>query len=493
MAAAEGSSNPSSRNRRTLLVYASPEMALSIKQLNGDASFLLTFEPIDTSDVALSTQPFHVLLDPWITSSGAGIHTNFWSTAHAQEACISSLQDLPEIDLVVVSSAKSDHCNEATLRQLPAGGSKTRILAEPAAARRIRSWRYFDNGTVEALPRWEDGKHLTADKEPVMRFPILPQVFGGEPGEITVAYIGGKRDGHSAIGITYRPPTVSPTVFRRNKTPSRGESPIPPCPPRLPTPALSFSDSSVPASPASPVFSDGDGSPPVLPPPPSSFRRRAGLIKSSPAWRSSHALSPHSRDRGVSVVFSPHGIPYSTLHNYATTHLMSQAVLPLTALLHCFDSYSQPWFLGANNSSGMPMGQETATALGAKAWISTHDGDKDVRGIVSKLVKRRRYMADEVQQTLDRTYAMSSPGLGSHSPGSLLRRTVGCHSTDVMALQVGEEIAMTSEGVWEEDTLFADPKSLDIQGLGLDMSDDAEDGILTGVSPPPWISTDSNF
>lgn len=462
-------------------------MALTIKQINGDASFLLTFEPIDTSDVALSTQPFHVLLDPWITAHGSsGVHTNFWSTAHAHEACIASLKDLPEIDVVVISSPKSDHCHEATLRQLPMRGGKTRILAEPAAARRIRSWRHFDSSMVEALPRWEDTRHASPDKEPVLRIPILPQVFGGEPGEVTLTYIGQKREAHAAVGITYRPPTVSPTVFRRRKA-SPGSSLIPPCPPRLPTPALSFSDG---GSPVSPVSSEGSfGSPPLpsaaAPPPPGvggGRRRRSGrTVKSCATWRSLHTLSPHNRDRGVSVVFSPHGIPYSALQNYATTHLLSQAVLPLTALLHCFDSYSQPWFLGGhNNSSGMPMGQETASALGAKAWISAHDGDKDVRGVVSKLVKRRRYLADEIRQALGRSYELS-PGTGN-----ILRRP-GSHPTEVLGLEVGEEITMTSEGIWEEDTLFADEKPMDMHGLGLDLGDDAESLVLNTALPADWI------
>lgn len=483
-------------------------MALTIKQLNGDASFLLTFEPIDTSDVALSTQPFHVLLDPWISNpgsssgsaAGAGVHTNFWSTAHAQPACIDSLQDLPEIDLIVISSARSDHCHEATLRQLPARNTKTRILAEPAAARRIRSWRYFAADKIEALPRWEETKQTTTpDKEKVLRIPILPQVFGGEPGEVTLTYIGQRRETHGAVGITYRPPTVSPTVFRRSRMPSStGTSPIPPCPPRLPTPALSFSDSGS-STPGSPASSIGSMSPTLVPAPlscaagggtPGSRRRRCSgrTVQSCATWRSLRTLSPHNRDRGVSVVFSPHGIPYAgALQSYATTHLLSQAVLPLTALLHCFDSYSQPWFLGGtNNSAGMPMGQETAAALGAKAWISAHDGDKDVRGVVSRLVKKRRYLADEVQRTLDASFAQ-----GMASPGNMLKRSPNYHPTEVLALEVGEEIAMTSEGIWEEDTLFADEKPLDMHGLGLSLDEGAEDQILTGAPPPvDWLGAE---
>ncbi|KAJ4163262.1 hypothetical protein LMH87_005003 [Akanthomyces muscarius] len=470
-------------------------MALTIKQLNGDASFLLTFEPIETSDVALSTQPFHVLLDPRIATASS-----------SSSSVVAALQDLPDIDLVLVSSARSDHCHEATLRQLPST-SKTRILAEPAAARRIRGWRCFDKGTVEALPRWEDCPAPGKEERRVLRIPILPQVFGGEPGEMTLTYLGQKREAHAAIGITYRPPTVSPTAFRRGNraaaaTPN-SSSPIPPCPPRLPTPALSFSDagsssssSSVPGSPAS---STVDGSPmlPAMPPPPltrtgtrnssgGTRRRRSGrAVQSCATWRSLRTLSPHSLDRGVSVIFAPHGIPYRALQSYATTHLLRQAVLPLTALLHCFDAPAQPWYLGGS-SGGMPMGQETASALGAKAWISCHDGEKDVGrggGVVGRLVgKKQRFVADEVQRALDASHAQ-----GMASPGNLLRKSAGHHPTEVLALEAGEEIAMTSEGIWEEETLFADDKGGGgLLGLGLRMGEDEEGRIVTGAPALDW-------
>lgn len=482
-------------------------MALTIKQLDSEASFLLTFEPIDTSDVALSTQPFHVLLDPRIASDNRG------------GSVVASVQDLPDIDLVLVSSARREHCHEATLRQLllpAAAGKRTRILAEPAAARRIRGWRCFEKGKVEVLPRWEDCAPAPAGKDErrVLRIPILPQVFGGEPGEVTLTCIGPKREAHAAIGITYRPPTVSPRALRRGNraaasaTPS-GSSPIPPCPPRLPTPALSFSDaggSSSSSMPSSPVSSAGVASPtlPLMPPPSltrtgsrdnggsSTRRRRSGrAVQSCATWRSLRTLSPHSLDRGVSVIFAPHGIPYRALQSYATTHLLRQAVLPLTALLHCFDAPAQPWYLGGSSGGGgMPMGQETASALGAKAWIGCHDGQRDVRGggggVVGRLVrKRQRYPADEVQRALDASHAQ-----GMASPGNLLRRSAGHHPTEVLALAAGEEIAMTSEGIWEEETLFADDKGggglLGLLGLGLEMGEDEEGRILTGAPALDW-------
>lgn len=136
----------------------------------------------------------------------------------------------------------------------------------------------------------------------------------------------------------------------------------------------------------------------------------------------------------------------------------------------------------------MPLGQETASALGAKAWISAHDGDKDVRGLASRLVKKRRYLADEVQRTLDQGHAQQclSPN------NTLLRRATGGHPTEVMALEVGDEITMTSEGIWEEEALFADEDGpSDLQGLGLDLLSEknSEEGELACLPTIEWMGT----
>ncbi|KND95368.1 hypothetical protein TOPH_00184 [Tolypocladium ophioglossoides CBS 100239] len=162
-------------------------MALTVKQLNGDASFLLTYEPIEAASPGLRTlsEPFGVLFDPWIVGQSTILHSNTSSTSRAQEACISTLQDLPEPDLVIISHSRSDHCNEATLRQLPQSNTKTLILAEPTAARLIPSWKHFDKDVVRALHRWGNPRQIGQDT--VTQVPVPPQVFGGEEGEVTIS------------------------------------------------------------------------------------------------------------------------------------------------------------------------------------------------------------------------------------------------------------------------------------------------------------------
>ena len=140
-------------------------MALTVKHLNADASFLLTFTPLPsgTGSDGPRPEPFRILLDPWITGPSKIFHAKISMVSHKCPSCISSLADLPTPDMVLISQAKSDHCNEATLRQLPASGTKTIILAEPSSARLIRSWKYFENTKVRTLPRWEGTKSTSRD------------------------------------------------------------------------------------------------------------------------------------------------------------------------------------------------------------------------------------------------------------------------------------------------------------------------------------------
>ncbi|KZL88202.1 beta-lactamase superfamily protein [Colletotrichum incanum] len=406
-------------------------MALTVKQLNADASFLLTFEPIVPESIpGITARSFRILMDPWITGPSTIFHSMLSTATHKECPCVCSLQHLPEPDLVIISQHKSDHCNEATLRQLPASGTRTLILAEPAAAKVIRSWKYFDKDKVHTIPRWED-PHATG-KQSVIRVKVPPFLPGGEPGEVSIAFIPQRRDFkglHAAVGITYRPPPTWPR-FTHLLTPP--ETPVSQHS-RLITPQVAVVSQQKPRK-ASAYLS-------LTTPPETPSSRSLCSVRSA----ASIAPAPDARDKAVSIIFSPHGISYRCLEKYASTHLKAEAALPLTALLHCFDTVSNPWWLGGNISAGMPAGQETAAALGAKAWVSTHDGDKDVKGLVTKMLKTKRYTQKQI----------AAPSSSGQRRGDRYSRRVKAgdgekeyKGTEVLVLGVGEEVAMTGEGVW---------------------------------------------
>ena len=161
---------------------------------------------------------------------------------------------------------------------------------------------------------------------------------------------------HHAIGITYRPPC---TVLSMLNPGHYIDLPMSP-----------------PPSPGSPM-----------------------TIASSPR---TIVPSPYNdREKTLSVIYSPHGVSFDTIRPYATSHLVSESALPLTALLHSFDCVENPWWLGGNISTGSPGGFEIARNLYARAWISAHDADKDNRGWAVKQTRINQSAVDEVKRMLD--------------------------------------------------------------------------------------------
>ncbi|KAJ8120760.1 hypothetical protein ONZ43_g2616 [Nemania bipapillata] len=453
-------------------------MALTLKHLNSDASFLLSFEPVIPESLAglVTPRPFTVLLDPWIIGPSTIIHPRLSTTSHKYPACISSLAELSQPpDLVIISQHKPDHCNEATLRQLPADG-KTLILAEPASARVIRSWKYFDKKKVRTIERWEDPR--ITGKESVIRIPVPAfQPGTGQEGEITVAFIPQKRDLaglHGAIGITYK----APDAHDLTKSVPLGKVLTPPSTPEAhmqqsanaemkPPVKTPMGDTFLlpPTPPISPIS-------PISPSSLRSIRSASTLIASptlslySPIFRPStssqneKALPPSafSLSRPISVIFSPHGIQYSHLAHYATSHLVAEAALPLTALLHCMDSISSPWWLGGNICAGVPFGAEIASKLGARLWISAHDGEKDVRGLTTGFLKTFRWKDEEIESVLNSRVSRIGDGQTT-GQGNNEEKTKGARksSTEILRLKCGEEILVSGTGqLWRTITSYSE-------------------------------------
>ncbi|KAI9758019.1 MAG: hypothetical protein M1815_005296 [Lichina confinis] len=392
-------------------------MPLAIKQLNADSTFLLTFTappsvdpsprflsprvgatpPATPATTASTAGTFSILLDPWLTGPTKIFHHRFARASHRHPACISSLRDVPEPDLVIVSQAKEDHCNEDTLRQLPAEGGKSVVLAHPAAAKIIRGWRHFrPEGRVQALARY-DHRHPARREATVRRFVLPPSSPSGAPGEVTVALMSDPLDltgVHTAVGITYRPPSASVVFPAAIATTS---------PTLQPSSATLFV-------------------PPLTPPPdsPRSFHSMAMSSYAAPA------------DRPISVVYSPHGVPYRLIRPYASTHLVAESALPLDLLLHSFDRVRNLWWLGGTIATGFPGGQEIAHNLLARYWISAHDEVKVVGGISTKPIKTHHYDRHRAQLFMTERQRGHASGKDARSvpasPASPTGTFAGAHS-----------------------------------------------------------------
>jgi hypothetical protein len=362
-------------------------MSLTVKSLNGDTSFLLVFEPpaAPLASPGLFPGSFTILVDPWIVGPSIILNSIFSHTEQKSQPCISHLKELDlEPDLILISQHKPDHCNEQTLRQLPPD-CETTILGTPAAVKRIQSWKHFRPEFVQPLPKYVEG-----DGNSVHRVILPPPTPRGTCGQVTVTWLPAKRDltgVHHAIGITYRPP----------------------CTP------LSMQSST--------HYLDLPMSPPVTP-------TRFPMSPMTPSSPRTIVPSPYNdREKTLSVIYSPHGVSYDMIKPYAASHLVSESALPLTALLHSFDSVENPWWLGGNISTGSPVGFEIARNLYAKAWISAHDADKTNRGWAVQRTRIGQFAAGEVKKMLEDNHDPNRRRPNTHvaslAPGEEYRIVVG--------------------------------------------------------------------
>ena len=151
-----------------------------------------------------------------------------------------------EPDLVVVSQNKPDHCHKDTLLQLRPEG-KTILVAEPSAARVIKSWNHFDPNRVYGLAKYDHKVKFGRQ----LRLPIPALSPDGCTGEVCISFIPAKNymtGLHNAFGITYQPPTymksvasISTVDLPQKRTTRYFHMPLSPAtlPPSSPTPLVS--------------------------------------------------------------------------------------------------------------------------------------------------------------------------------------------------------------------------------------------------------------
>ncbi|QDS71523.1 hypothetical protein FKW77_005071 [Venturia effusa] len=355
-------------------------MALTIKALNNDTSFLLIFTPPIAPKKNVHPEQFPgaytILVDPWICGPAEIIGKNFSRQEHSQPSCLASLTELPEPDLILISQSQPDHCHEQTLCDLPPETGSL-ILAPAGAVKKIKSWKHFDDDNIYCLKPYNPKKEHS-----VFRIEIPSFSPSGGPGEVTISLLEPRRDFtgvHNAIGITYRPPYSVLSL----KTNSYFD--IPQCEFMPPLPASPLSPTvSLPSSPLSPTLS------------------RGGLLRSLSARTNTTFPSSHNNmEKTVSVLYSPHGAPYSCINPWATSHLIAHSALPLLALIHSFTQVDMPWYMGGNMATGCPGGLEIARNLLPRAWIGAHDERKVVAGLLTRGIERTDFEAEDVQRKLD--------------------------------------------------------------------------------------------
>jgi hypothetical protein len=338
-------------------------MALHIKALNNDTTFLLTFIPSicprDQKFPDAFPGAFTILIDPVSSpkSSNHDLEVKPFGASPSWSGAV--MQDIPtDADLLLISQPASDHCDETSLCQL-SPHIQSMIVAEPAAAKKIKRWRHFDHGNVEALRRYKRGRDDT-----LFRVEIPPPSPLGAAGEVTIALLAAKPDFSgglkNAVGITYREPS---SILSR----SRAMVGTPP--------ASRASDTNL-----KPMMSS------------------IGSVITSTTTKSD--LLGGNLEPTISALYSPHGISYDVIEPWVSSHLASEGALPLLAMIHGTTVVDTPWYVHGNMATGCPGGLEISRNLLPTVWIAAHDVESTNGGAPIKSACRTEYDIMEVQTKL---------------------------------------------------------------------------------------------
>ena len=378
-------------------------MALRVQQLNADTTFLLTFTPAFAPERLTKRFPgdYKILIDPWLSGHSSVFHTKFQISYHSAESSITSLADIKQgIDLIIISQDKSDHCHKETLCSLPKN-TKINIIASPAAAKKIRSWRYFDPRQVHVMKAYSP-----SNARSVTKITLPAYSPGSASGEITITNMPAKHDMtklHNAIGITYQPPSTVlslNTQFDRYEAGSTVELSSNGISRPSTAPQNPFTAPSSPHSPSAHTLAKSSSH--------ADLSRRYHDFQKPAASTSSRAdsgIAQYSSSRAnsekvLSIIYTPHGVPTRTLEPYVREHLTPLNALPVSALFHSINIEENPWFMGGQIAAGAPGGVEIAKVVGVKHWVSAHDEVKDNRGMATTWIRSKRYTDEDVKAML---------------------------------------------------------------------------------------------
>lgn len=140
-----------------------------LKHLNADSSWLLSLPYPEHIQPPVGRRRYNIVIDPWLRGAQVDFHRWFSSQEHAERSSIQSLRDLDillrdgeiaisgtassteahYIDAIVCSHEFTDHCHEATLKELP---PTVPIFAPKKAANLVKSWQYFES--VSEVPEY---------------------------------------------------------------------------------------------------------------------------------------------------------------------------------------------------------------------------------------------------------------------------------------------------------------------------------------------------
>lgn len=183
-----------------------------LKHLNADSSWLLSLPYPEHIHPPSGRCRYNIVIDVWLRGPQVDLFSWFSSQEHAKPSDIQSFAELNDllcraetavvgaqsdtqqtpyfIDAVCCSHEFTDHCHEATLKELPA---IVPMFAPKKAANLVRSWKHFDH--VEEVPVYQSGYDWHVAKDSRL------------PSWVSIGRIHTKGDApihfHSALMITF--------------------------------------------------------------------------------------------------------------------------------------------------------------------------------------------------------------------------------------------------------------------------------------------------
>ncbi|KAK6530853.1 hypothetical protein TWF281_007689 [Arthrobotrys megalospora] len=426
-------------------------MPITLRHITADSTWLIT---LTSPHNPPSHPPFNILVDPWIVGPSEVWHPKFAQNHHTTPSSIPSLTELdPQPDLLLISQTKSDHCNEATCRQLSKDGG-LQVYTVPGADSIVKSWKHFNPANVHRLRPFTSRKSGRVSRIPIYRDPLPSKTTDGESDEsddkdqdkdtedytfetdpsvaaiVELAFLPALKPWeipsiHIGLGITYTP-TQDPS-----------DAAFPPSPPLTPpstnllqptiptnhqvpsTITLSTIPTNQSSSPSSKSASNNLNHTDS----PNRFPKKQTTTSKPSSKKSINLKQPGPKTALTdSLLYTPHGVPPSALTQY-----LYSLPLPLTAFLHCFVKVDNPKWLGGTVSSGLPnalkiltelkkiqtdqarMTEEpispksscsTEYPLGVKYLVATHDEEVKLEGFCSHFVKKIKWEVKEVDEEL---------------------------------------------------------------------------------------------
>ncbi|RVD83863.1 uncharacterized protein DFL_005637 [Arthrobotrys flagrans] len=403
-------------------------MPITLQHITADSTWLIT---LTSPHNPPSHTPFNILVDPWIVGPSEVWHPKFAQNHHTTPPSIPSLTELnPQPDILLISQTKSDHCNEATCRQLSKDGS-LQVYTVPGADSIVKSWKHFNPENVHRLRPFTSRKSGRVSRVPIYKNPV-PSKLADESSTSNET----NKDKDEEDYTFETDPSVA-AIVELAFLPALNEENAPTVPPLTPhstnllhptiptahqvTSAITLSTvpSNISTSPSTQSNSNNNAHTDS----PNQFPKKPAPPPKPSSKKSINLKQPGPKNTLTdSLLYTPHGVPPSALTQY-----LYSLPLPLTAFLHCFVKVDNPKWLGGTVSSGLPNALKILTELkkirteqarlteepisprsscstefplGVKYLVATHDEEVKLEGFCSHFVKKIKWEVKEVDEEL---------------------------------------------------------------------------------------------